>query len=512
MVQRGSKESSRTARGEYDRYSRSSRERTQGASRSRGRHTSDAAASLSRRGEKSTYSRRDGSARYSQQMHRKRRFSRIIKRTLITLVSLLVVGAIGAFAYMNYLNGNLARGLGGLSNVLVKPSSNSQPFYMLLCGTDQSIQRDKDQSTGGTYRTDSMILARIDPSSKTVTLISLPRDTKVELAGHGIQKLNAAYAFGGSELAVSTVAKISGVDISHFALVDMDGLKEVIDALGGIEVDVPIDINDPDAGGHLSAGSQTLTGEQALILCRSRHAYDSYGDGDAYRAADQRLVLQAIAKKLLSSDPVTIANTVTKLSDYVQTDMSVTDIAGLAQSMQGLDTENNLYTASMPTESVYENKTWYEEIVTDAWKAMMARVDEGLSPTDSTEIDKNTGVVLSNAGSSEGSSSSSGDTSSVTSADNKGGTVVVRNGSGKAGVASKVADKIKAAGYSVSDTGNADTFNYKSTMVVYSDSANAQEAEDIAQVVGGGAIAKMNNGSYSMKGDFLVVIGSSYSG
>ena len=96
-------------------------------------------------------------------MHRKRRFSRIIKRTLITLVSLLVVGAIGAFAYMNYLNGNLARGLGGLSNVLVKPSSNSQPFYMLLCGTDQSIQRDKDQSTGGTYRTDSMILARIDP-------------------------------------------------------------------------------------------------------------------------------------------------------------------------------------------------------------------------------------------------------------------------------------------------------------------------------------------------------------
>ena len=61
---------------------------------------------------------------------------------------------------------------------------------------------------------------------------------------------------------------------------DMDGLKATVDALGGVEVDVPIEINDPDAGGHLDAGLQTLDGDQALILCRARHAYDSYADGD----------------------------------------------------------------------------------------------------------------------------------------------------------------------------------------------------------------------------------------
>ncbi|MCG5014988.1 LCP family protein, partial [Collinsella aerofaciens] len=89
-----------------------------------------------------------------------------------------------------------------------------------------------------------------------------------------------------------------------------DGFKDIVDALGGVEVDVPMEIDDEDAGGHLDAGLQTLSGDQALILCRSRHAYDEYGDGDSYRAANQRLVLSAIAKKILSADVATMASTV----------------------------------------------------------------------------------------------------------------------------------------------------------------------------------------------------------
>ena len=94
-------------------------------------------------------------------------------------------------------------------------------------------------------------------------------------------------------------------------------------ALGGVEVDVPMEIDDEDAGGHLDAGLQTLSGDQALILCRSRHAYDEYGDGDRYRAANQRLVLGAIAKKILSTDPATMANTISALSQYITTDFKV---------------------------------------------------------------------------------------------------------------------------------------------------------------------------------------------
>ncbi len=110
-------------------------------------------------------------------------------------------------------------------------------------------------------------------------------------------------------------------------------------------------IDDEDAGGHVDEGLQTLNGDQALILCRARHAYDEFGPGDEYRAANQRLVMSAIAKKLLSADAASMASTVQALSKYVTTDLGVTDIIGLAQAMQGLDPSTDIYSAMEPTTS-----------------------------------------------------------------------------------------------------------------------------------------------------------------
>lgn len=457
------------------------------------------------------YSRRSEHSQYTAERKR-RKHRHLLRNIFVTILVVLAVGAGAAFAYINTINGNLSRGLGsGLSNVLVK-SSNSEPFYILLCGTDQSIDRDQSDSTDGTYRTDTMMLCRVDPVNKKVTLISIPRDTKVTLDGYsGDHKINAAYAYGGSELAVKTVSELAGVDISHFALVDMDGMKAVVDALGGIDVDVPIEINDDMAGGHLDAGEQTLNGDQALILARSRHSYDKYGDGDAYRAANQRLVVSAIAKKLLQSDPATIANTIQTLSQYVQTDMTVSDIVSLGQTFQGFDPSTSLYSATMPNEPVKSGGVWYTEVVEDAWQEMMDRVNQGLPPTEETEVDSTTGTVLATTGDGgDGSSDSGSDDASSDSSSSKDGTVVVRNGNGKSGVGDKVATKLSNAGYNVTDTGNADSFNYKTTLVVYMDSANKDEAQAIADTIGGAQI-KQNDGSYSTKGDFLVIIGSDYS-
>lgn len=455
------------------------------------------------------YSRRSEHSQYTAERKR-RKHRHVLRNVFVGILVALVVGVGAAFAYINTINGNLARGLGsGLSNVLVK-SSNSEPFYVLLCGTDQSIERDQSDSTDGTYRTDTMMLCRVDPVNKTITLISIPRDTKVTFDGYsGSHKINAAYAYGGSELAVKTVSDLAGVDISHFALVDMDGMKAVVDALGGIDVDVPIEINDSLAGGHLDAGEQTLNGDQALILARSRHSYDKYGDGDAYRAANQRLVVSAIAKKLLESDPATIASTIQTLSQYVQTDMTVTDIVSIAQTFQGFDPSTSLYSATMPNEPVKDGGVWYTEVVEDAWQEMMDRVNQGLPPTEEEEVDATTGTVLATTGSS-GSSGDGGDDTSSESSSSKDGTVVVRNGNGKSGVGDKVATKLTDAGYNVTDTGNADSFNYKTTLVVYMNSADKDEAQAIADTIGGAQI-KQNDGSYSTKGDFLVIIGSDYS-
>lgn len=456
---------------------------------------------LSYEDESSRYGRDSSRSRYAAQSRRRKRGAKI-RAVIIAVIAVVLLGVGSAFAYMGVINGNLSAGLDSkLKNTLVKTNLTKEPFYMLLLGTDASLERENDETYGEAFRTDTILFTRVDPVEKKITMISMPRDTMVQIPGHGTQKLNAAYAFGGASGAVETVSDIAGVGISHFCLVDMDGLVSVVDALGGVEVDVPIEINDEDAGGHLDAGLQTLNGEQALILCRSRNAFEDFGGGDIYRAANQRLVLQAIAKKVLESDIGTIANTVTAFSEFVSTDLSVNDIVGLAQAFQGLDTENSIYTGSLPTESQYIDDLWYEVIIEDEWEAMMKRVDQGLPPSENTVTDERIGLVLSNSGGESGEPEAAG---KVT----KEGKVVVRNGTMVDGAGSAASNKLMAAGFSVSDVAGADTTDYTQTTVVYEDDAFAEEAAEIAEVLGPTATAVKNDGTYTLKGDFLVVVGS----
>ncbi|MCH4185209.1 MAG: LCP family protein [Eggerthellaceae bacterium] len=451
------------------------------------------------------YSRNVIQDRYAAQAQKRHR-RKIVRNVFLIILAVILVGVGAAWAYVNHINSNLQTGIDQETrDALTQTNLTREPSYILLMGTDQSIDRDQSGDLDNTYRTDTIILARIDPVNKKVTLISMPRDTMVTLDGYGTQKLNAAYAFGGSALAVKTVSSISGVGISHFGLVDFDGFKDVIDTLGGIDVDVPMEIDDADAGGHLDAGQQTLDGDQALILCRARHAYDEYGSGDDYRAANQRLVLQALAKKILSSDVGTIANTVSALSQYVSTDLSVSDVISLAQALQGIDTDEDMYTAAMPTDPLYQNELWYEKIDQDAWTTMMKRVDSGESPTESTQVDASTGTVISNAG-----DESSGTSSKSSSNTPKTGQVYVRNGTSTSGLGQSVANTLSKVGYTITDVGNADSTSYTKTLVVYNDSSKQSEAEEIARTIGGSVTVQPNDGTYLMSGDFLVVVGSDY--
>ena len=425
---------------------------------------------------------------------------------LIATLAVVLIGAGAAFAYVNVLSGNFRSGLGDTSKYLVK-TSLTQPFYMLLMGTDGSAERDESGDFGDSYRTDSIMLARIDPVNKKVTLVSLHRDTMIDYGDeYGINKLNAAHVFGGPELSVKTVSKLAGVDISHYAEINFDGFREIVDALGGVEVDVPMTIDDEDAGGHLDAGLQTLNGDQALILCRARHAYDEIGPGDEYRAANQRLVMAAIAKKLLSADVATMASTVQTLSKYVTTDLGVTDIIGLAQNMQGLDPSTDIYSAMEPTTSKYIDGVWYEVNNTEEWKAMMKRVDAGLSPTEGNVVDQVSGTILATTG--DGSASSAGEAGSG-GAVKSGGTVAIRNGNGVSGAGLDAAERIQGLGYSV-NTSNADNFDYAKTIVVYETAAEKEYAEAIVSKLGVGE-AVQNDNTYLFEEDFLIVLGADWS-
>jgi polyisoprenyl-teichoic acid--peptidoglycan teichoic acid transferase len=447
---------------------------------------------------------------------------KIVAIVIGIILALAIAGVAAAAIWVNVIDKNLSSGIDD-SFVETLPEYSGKPFYMLLVGVDRDEERSGDAEFAGSFRTDTMMLARIDPQNKKVTLVSLPRDTMTDMSdiGQGYQKLNSAYTWGnsvnypggGQAYLVKKVEDLCAsngcaIEIEHYAEVDFDGFVSVVDALGGIEVDVPVAIDDDDAGGHLDAGLQTLDGTQAMILCRSRHTYDSVGAGDLYRAANQRMVLSAIAKKLLDSDVPTIKSVVESAAGKaVSTDLTVANLLSMAGSMRGLDPANDIYTCAMPTTSSYIDSLWYEVIDTASWAKILSHVDQGLPPTETTVIDETTGTILSSNG--DGSTASTyGEQASDGSA---GGTVAVRNGGAASGSATKVAELLTNAGYTT-DSGNADAETYKTTLVVYSNANQADAAAAILKKLGVGKTMK-NDGSYDMSNhDYLVILGSDYVG
>ena len=459
-------------------------------------------------------SREDAAGLYAERRKRRSR-SKGLKILAVVVACVMALGAVGAWAYLSNIEGRLNSGVDQRLRGTLTTTEAGDPFYMLLLGVDKSEERAGSAEYGqdsSNYRTDSIMLARIDPKEKQVTLVSLHRDTLVDLGEHGQQKINAAYSLGGPSYTVQVVSQFADVPISHYAEIDFDHFEGIVNALGGIEVDVPIDIDDPYAGEPIKKGLQTLNGAQALTLCRSRHAYDAYGDGDLYRAANQRMVIAAIVKKVLASDPATMTATISSMADAVSTDLSLADILSLANQMKGIDMDKDVYTGMEPTTSSYVNNTWYEICDTAAWQKMMSRVDQGLSPYESADDDP-TGEVAggkTNVKNDGGSGQDSTTFDTNTSADKDGtvhsGTVEVLNGAGEDGLAGRVANSLAAYGYDTS-AGTARN-RYDSTVVAYMNDAAKPKAQAVAQALGGEVEVVPGEGVYISDADVLVVLGT----
>src|SRR5690606_2503774 len=139
-------------------------------------------------------------------------------------------------------------------------------------------------------RSDVMMLVHIPADRSGVYIMSFPRDLYVDIPGHGKDRINAALAFGGVPLTVTTVENYTGVPIDHVALIDFEGVKSLVDSLGGVEVDVPQDF---ESGGHrFTEGTQHVDGEQALAFVRARK---NFADGDFQRNRNQQSLLKGIA-------------------------------------------------------------------------------------------------------------------------------------------------------------------------------------------------------------------------
>lgn len=257
-----------------------------------------------------------------------------------------------------------------LKAALDAQEDKTEPFYMVLLGSDA---RNKDEAS----RSDVMMLARVDPETATVTLVSIPRDTMVELPEHGRSKINAAFAYDGAAGAVRAVKDFAGVPISHYAEIDFEGLKRVVDKLGGVDVDVPVSNNQTTNGSaSIVAGKQHMNGEQALSFARERYGYT---EGDFQRSENQRILLQAIIDEVMSRSPSEIPSLVESLAQSVSTDFSLTEIVSLANVFRTADGVT-VYSAMVPSSTLTIDDVSY--VVTDrgGWSAMMANVKAGLDP------------------------------------------------------------------------------------------------------------------------------------
>ena len=200
------------------------------------------------------YTRRVSQAEYTQRRKRAKR-KRIALVAVAVVLVLCLGGAGAAFAYYQTVSNNLHQGIDDdLARTLAAAEAahpyEGGPFYMLLMGTDGSSDREASaEYAGDQFRSDSMMVTRIDPQGKKVALVSLHRDTLVDMGEYGQQKLNAAHSIGGASYTVETVSKLAGVPITHYAEINFDGFKDIVDALGGVEVDVHMSIDDEDAGG-----------------------------------------------------------------------------------------------------------------------------------------------------------------------------------------------------------------------------------------------------------------------
>ncbi|MEW9592332.1 LCP family protein [Bacillus toyonensis] len=210
-----------------------------------------------------------------------------------------------------------------------------EPFTILIMGIE-------DYATDGQNgRTDSLMFATVNPKTQRISLMSIPRDSRVPIVGKDKEdKINAAHAYGGEQMAIKTVEGFLKVPVDHYIKIDFQGFKGIVDAVGGVTVDVPFDFwerSDVDYYKKIQfkQGQQNLNGEEALAYVRMRKQDPN---GDYGRAARQRQLLAAVAQKLNSASTVfKIKDLTTVVGKYIKTDIPISDGLALYNKLSGFD-------------------------------------------------------------------------------------------------------------------------------------------------------------------------------
>lgn len=210
-----------------------------------------------------------------------------------------------------------------------------------------------DERSDDVGRSDTLFVVMFDSKTKAASLLSVPRDTRVRIEGHGWDKINHAYAYGGQKLTQKTVEELLGIKVNNYVMVDFKGFEGLVDAIGGIDIDVEKDMYYHDTWDgftvDLKKGRQHLNGKTAIQYVRFRDE-----EGDIGRIRRQQHFLMAVYDKITSADMLLhIPGLAKQLTSMVKTDMPLSDMIDIGRALHSMVKEKGLSMAMVPGEPKY---------------------------------------------------------------------------------------------------------------------------------------------------------------
>lgn len=424
-----------------------------------------------------------------------------LRKVLLTLLLIIIVIGIIFFIHVQKNGG----GLKGIVTTVIGSSAEKekelQDIYLLVMGKSENM-------------TDTIMVVKYSAKNQSASMLSIPRDTFTgddEKRARASDKINSKYINGGAQDTLKEVNELTGLNIRYYLIVDTKALRDLVDAIGGVEFDVPIDMDYDDVTQalhiHVKKGLQLLNGEQAEGVVRFRHNNNytsypvSYGDNDLGRMRTQREFLKILLKQLMKPANITKINNLLKIAqEEVETNIDWNTAKGYVPSLFGFNT-NNLVTNALPGEAKYANgvavfianpiKT--KELINTMFLQVVNNTEQN---EETTDTDTNT---------TKNSTKNEITTSATTLKPKSSISLQLINGTGSKKRFEAAKTQLKAQGYKIQ--GEAQTTPIDKTIIINRKDLNTEDVEAVKSLLGTGKIAV---GKTSEKNSITILIGKDY--
>lgn len=440
-------------------------------------------------------------SRRDKKEDKKKNKKHTLRKVLLTLLLIIIVIGIIFFIHVQKNGG----GLKGIVTTVIGSSAEKekelQDIYLLVMGKSENM-------------TDTIMVVKYSAKNHSASMLSIPRDTFTgddEKKARASDKINSKYINGGAQDTLKEVNELTGLNIRYYLIVDTKALRDLVDAIGGVEFDVPIDMDYDDVTQalhiHVKKGLQLLNGEQAEGVVRFRHNNNytsypvSYGDNDLGRMRTQREFLKILLKQLMKPTNITKINNLLKIAqEEVETNIDWNTAKGYVPSLFGFNT-NNLVTNALPGEAKYANGV--AVFIANPIKTKELINTMFLQVVNNTEQTEETTDTYTNT--TKNSTKNEITTSSTTLKPKSSISLQLINGTGSKKRFEAAKTQLKAQGYKIK--GEAQTTPIDKTIIINRKDLNTEDVEAVKSLLGTGKIAA---GKTSEKNSITILIGKDY--